>query len=140
MTEPMYFQLLADAVLILHVTLVLFVAGGLIVVIVGNLLRWHWVNSLWFRFAHLVTIVVVAAQAWMDIECPLTTLERWLRSEANAVTYQGSFIEHWLQALLFWEASPWVFTAAYSLFALAVAASWWFFPPRYGPHRRLKDV
>ena len=140
MTEPMYFQLLADAVLILHVSLVLFVAGGLIVVVVGNLLRWHWVNSLWFRFAHLVTIVVVAAQAWMDIECPLTTLERWLRSEANAVTYQGSFIEHWLQALLFWEASPWVFTAAYSLFALAVAASWWFFPPRYGPHRRLTDV
>ena len=139
MTEPMHFQLLADAVLILHTALVFFVVGGLVLVVFGNLLKWRWINSLWFRLAHLTTIVFVAAQAWLGVECPLTTLERWLRSEANAATYQGSFIEHWLQALLFWEASPWVFTAAYSVFALAVLASWWFFPPVSARQRRAKD-
>ena len=54
--------------------------------------------------------------------CPLTTLEMWLRSQARGSTYAGNFIEHWLQALLFWQAPPWVFTAVYTLFGLAVGA------------------
>lgn len=139
MTEPLPFQLLADAVLILHAALVLFVIGGLTLIVIGNLRKWHWVNALWFRLAHLATIVFVATQAWLGIDCPLTTLEQWLRRQANTCTYQGSFIEHWLQALLFWEASPWVFTAAYTLFAVAVAASWWWFPPGSAQLRRRKD-
>lgn len=129
MASSLAFQLLADAVLTLHVALVLFVMGGLVVVVVGNLLNWRWVNGRWFRLAHLATIAVVAAEAWLGLVCPLTTLEMWLRSKAKAATYDGSFIEHWLQSLLFWEAQPWVFTAAYTAFALAVAAVWWYFPP-----------
>lgn len=132
MASSLTFQLLADAVLTLHVALVLFVVGGLVVVVVGNLLKWRWVNRLWFRLAHLATIAVVAAEAWLGFVCPLTTLELWLRSKARTVTYEGSFIEHWLQSLLFWEADPWVFTSAYTLFALAVAAAWWYFPPTGG--------
>ena len=130
MSDSPPFQLLADAVLSLHVALVLFVVGGLLSVVIGNVLKWPWVNALWFRLTHLATIAFVAAEAWLGIVCPLTTLEMWLRSKANAVTYQGSLIEHWLQALLFWHASPWVFTMAYSTFALAVAAVWWLYPPK----------
>jgi len=130
MTDWLPFQFLADAVLVLHFALVLFVVGGLVLVVLGNLLRWQWVNLLWFRLLHLVTIAVVAAEAWLGFVCPLTTLEMWLRSKAKVVTYEGSFIEHWLQALLFWNAPPWVFTAAYTTFALAVAAAWWYFPPK----------
>lgn len=132
MTEALPFQLLADAVLILHVALVLFVVGGLALVVIGNLLKWSWVNALWFRLAHLATIALVAAEAWLGMVCPLTTLEMWLRSRAKVLTYEGSFIEHWLQALLYWQAPAWVFTAAYTAFALAVAAAWWFFPPTTG--------
>jgi hypothetical protein len=130
MSQSLPFQLLADAVLILHTALVLFVVGGLIVVIIGNLLKWRWVNSLWFRLTHLATIAFIAAEAWLGFVCPLTTLEMWLRLKAKAVTYEGSFIEHWLQTLLFWQAPPWVFTAAYTAFALAVAAAWFYFPPK----------
>jgi hypothetical protein len=129
-TGSLPFQFLADSVLALHVALVLFVVGGLVAVVAGNLLgRWPWVNALWFRLAHLATIAFVAAEAWVDIVCPLTTLEMWLRSKTRTATYQGGFIEHWLQALLFWQAPPWVFTIAYTAFALAVAAAWWRFPP-----------
>lgn len=135
MSGSLPFQLLADAVLTLHVALVLFVVGGLVVVVLGNLLRWHWVNSLWFRLIHLATIAVVSAEAWLGFVCPLTTLEMWLRSKAKAVTYDSSFIEHWLQALLFWRAPPWVFTTAYTVFALAVVAAWWYFPPKTTRHR-----
>lgn len=140
MTSSLPFQLLADAVLISHVALVLFVVGGLVVVVAGNLFRWQWVNLLWFRLAHLATIAVVVAEAWLGVVCPLTTLEMWLRSKANAVTYDGGFIAHWLQALLFWEAPSWVFTAAYTTFALAVVAAWWYFPPRRRWHRSAADA
>ncbi len=40
-------------------------------------------------------------------------------------------IEHRLQALLFWSAPVWAFTAAYSLFGLAVLATWWLWPVRF---------
>ena len=135
MSDSLPFQLLADVVLSVHVAVVLFVVCGLVVVIVGNLRGWHWVNAPWFRLLHLATIVVVAAEAWIGFVCPLTTLEMWLRSEAQAATYSGSFVEHWLQALLFWGAPAWVFTAVYSMFGLAVVAAWWCFPPRSGRER-----
>lgn len=129
MTDSLVFQLLADAVLTLHVALVLFVVGGLVLVLVGNLFGWRRVNGLWFRLAHLASIVFVAVQTALGFECPLTTLESWLRSKTDSDVYSGSFIEHWLQALLFWEAPPWVFMAAYSAFAFIVALAWWYFPP-----------
>ncbi len=140
MSESLPFQLLADVVLALHVALVLFVVGGLVLVVIGNVLKWPWVNALWFRLAHLATIAFVAAEAWLGMVCPLTTLEMWLRSKAKVLTYEGSFIEHWLHALLFWQAPAWVFTAAYTAFALAVAAAWWRFPPRKKKQRRASNV
>jgi hypothetical protein len=63
--------------------------------------------------------------------CPLTTLEMWLRRMANESTYDGSFVEHWLQAVLFWQAPGWVFVVVYSLFGLSVAATWWVWPVRF---------
>jgi polyferredoxin len=129
MSQHLY-QLLADAVLVLHVGIVLFVVVGLLLVLLGNWRGWQWVNALWFRLLHVATIAVVAAQAWFGIVCPLTTLEMWLRKQAQQTTYSGSFIEHWLQALLFWQAPAWVFTAAYTLFGLAVLATWWRYPPK----------
>ena len=138
MSDSLPYRMLADAVLSLHVAIVVFVIGGLVLVVVGNLLSWDWVNALWFRLVHLATIAVVAAEAWVGFVCPLTTLEMWLRAQAHGRMYQGSFIEHWLQALLFWEAPAWVFAAAYTAFALAVAAAWWYFPPMRRRSRRAR--
>lgn len=126
----MPYQLLADAVLSLHVALALFVVGGLALIIAGNLAGWRWVNVLWFRLTHLGAITVVVAESWLRVACPLTSLEMWLRAHAHASTYTGSFIEHWLQRLLYYDAPGWVFTAAYTLFGLLVVASWWYFPPK----------
>jgi uncharacterized membrane protein len=130
--DPPY-QLLADVVLTLHFSIVAFVIGGLVLTIIGNLRAWGWVNALWFRLAHLVAIAVVTAQAWFGATCPLTSLEMWLRANARATTYSGSFIEHWLQQLLYYEAPTWVFTLGYSLFGLLVVATWWRFPPTIRP-------
>ena len=125
------FQLLADAVLCLHVLVVLFVGGGLVLVLAGNAggRRWPWVNRWWFRLAHLSTIAVVVAQSWLGITCPLTTLEIWLRAQGHAAIYAGSFLEHWLQHLLYYTAAWWVFALAYTLFGVLVVATWWIYPP-----------
>ncbi len=128
----MPYQLLADLVLVLHVAVVAFVVGGLICIIVGNLRGWRWVNGFGFRLTHLAAIAVVVVQVWVGAICPLTSIEMWLRARAQVPTYAGSFIEHWLQQLLYYEAPSWVFTLGYSLFGLAVVAVWWYFPPRRG--------
>ena len=130
------YALLADIVLTLHVAVVAFVVGGLVLVLAGNLRGWRWVNALWFRLAHLVAIVVVVAETWLGMLCPLTTLEMWLRERAGVTGYGGGFIEHWLQRVLYYEAPWWVFAVGYSLFGLLVIATWIRFPPERRPHKR----
>lgn len=133
------YALLADAVLVLHACVVLFVVGGLVLVVLGNRRGWQWVNRLWFRVAHLAAIAVVVAESWLGLTCPLTTLEWWLRASAGQAPYETSFVAHWLQTLLFYEAPWWVFALAYSVFGALVAAAWWRFPPtsgRTGPNGR----
>lgn len=123
-------QALADAVLALHVAIVVFVVGGLFAILAGQALHWRWVDGLAFRLAHLGAIAFVAAEAWFGIVCPLTTLELFLRAKAQRATYDGGFVEHWLGRLLYFEAPGWVFTAAYTVFGALVVATWWRFPPR----------
>lgn len=124
------YQHLADGVLAVHVAVVAFVVIGLVLIVVGNVFNWRWANALWFRVAHLSAIAIVVAESWLGITCPLTTLEAWLRSKAHQDSYSGSFIEHWLTQILFFDAPAWVFTLAYSVFGILVVLSWWKFPPR----------
>ncbi|HEX6570676.1 MAG TPA: DUF2784 domain-containing protein [Steroidobacteraceae bacterium] len=126
----MPYQFLADAILVLHFGIVVFIVAGLVLVVVGNLRGWGWVNAWWFRLAHVAAIAIVVAQAWLDRVCPLTTLESWLRVRAGAPVYTGTFVQHWLTRILFYDAPLWLFTVAYTLFGLLVAAAWWRFPPR----------
>lgn len=130
MADPSYLGGLADAVLALHAALAAFVVGGLVIIPVGHWRGWRWVTGWWFRVAHLAAIAVIAAESWLGVDCPLTTLEAWLRLRAGEPAHPGSFIGYWLQRLLFWDAPAWAFVAAYSLFGMAVAAAWWYFPPR----------
>jgi len=124
------YRFLADLILLAHVAIVLFIVGGLAVVVVGNLRHWRWVNNYWFRLTHLAAIGVVMIQAWLGEICPLTTLESWLRTQAGMSGYSESFIQHWVQQLLYYDAPFWIFATVYTLFALVVLFVWWCFPPR----------
>lgn len=132
MTLP--YAALADAVLLVHFGVVVFVVAGLLVVPWGNARGWGWVNRVGFRAAHMAAVAVVVLQAWLGAVCPLTTLEMDLRAAARQATYEISFIEHWVQRLLYFDLPTWVFTVAYTLFGLAVAATWWRYPPRWRCH------
>ena len=116
--------------LTIHFAIVMFVVGGLVLILVGHWWHWRWVDGWWFRLAHLAAIAVVVAQAWLGLICPLTALESRLRELAGSPGYDTSFIEHWLGRALYYEAPAWVFTVAYTVFGVAVVATWWRFPPR----------
>jgi len=103
---------------------------GLILILAGGLLGWEWVRNPWFRASHLAGVGLVVVQAWLGGVCPLTTLEMNLREKAGDETYHGTFIAHWLQKLLYYQAPPWVFVLTYTLFGLAVFGSWWKVRPR----------
>lgn len=128
-SEKFLYQLLADGVLALHVAVVVFIVGGLAMILVGNLRHWRWVNGLRFRLLHLGAILFVVVESWLDLICPLTSLEMRLRAQAGQGSYSESFIGHWLQQLLYYDAPAWVFVLIYTLFAALVALSWWRFPP-----------
>ena len=129
--------LLADAILVVHFGVVVFIVGGLAFIVAGSVRNWRLAGSFWFRAAHLAAIAFVAAQAWLGQACPLTTLESWLRTKGGATPYQQSFVGHWLQRILFYDAPAWLFVLAYTLFALAVAWAWRRYPPRSSSGRRL---
>lgn len=123
-------QWLADAVLLLHAAIALFVVSGPLFILLGNRRGWRWVYGWPFRAAHLAAIAFVVLQAWLGQTCPLTTLEMALRAQARQSAYAGGFIEHWVGRLLFYRAPTWVFTLAYSAFGALVALLWWRYPPR----------
>ncbi len=124
-------RLLADAVVVRHAAVALFVVLGLAAVLVGGLRRWGWVRNAWFRTIHLLTIAVIVLQAWCGVLCPLTIWEQQLRRAAGQQTYQGAFIANLVHDLLFVEAPAWVFTALYTVFGAAVLASLLLVPPRW---------
>ena len=125
------YLLCADLVLVAHFGYVAFVVLGLLLVWVGYFRRWGFVRNFWFRLAHLLAIAYVAAEALLGIVCPLTVWEDKLRLLAGGGgQYQGSFVEHWLHRVMFFQAEAWVFTVAYLGFFLAVLASFWVVRPR----------
>jgi hypothetical protein len=128
--SPYSAGLLADALLISHVGVVLFVVGLLPLILIGGALGWRWVRNVSLRTTHLALMIFIAAQAWLGQLCPLTVWEQDLRRLAGETAYRESFIEHWLSRLLYWEAPWWVFVTAYTGFAVLVAAAWKWVRPR----------
>ena len=121
---------LADLILLIHCMFVVSVTGGLLLIWIGVACRWRWVRDFWFRVAHLAAISFVALEALFGMACPLTVWEDALRGN----TGETSFIARWLHRALYYSFPEWVFTVAYLLFALIVAATWYFVRPRRG-HR-----
>lgn len=124
------YALLADGILLVHGLFVSFVVFGLLLIVLGLWRGWDWVRNPWFRAAHLAAIAIVVAQSWAGMLCPLTVWENALRENAGQAGYEGSFIGHWLRALLYYEAEPWVFIVLYTLFAALVIGVWIIAPPR----------
>ncbi|WP_321795920.1 DUF2784 domain-containing protein [Caballeronia sp. J97] len=116
----------ADIVLALHALVVLFIVGGLIAIWIGAGARRSWARNHVFRTTHVVAIGIVATLAVLDLPCPLTVLESYLR--VGQPGPQG-FIQHWVSTLLYLDLPAWVFALAYVAFFIAVVVTWRRIPP-----------
>jgi len=120
MSEAVLYRALADAILILHFLLAAFVVVGFVLILVGMWAGWAWIHNRLFRLTHLVVIGIIVTQAWLGRLCPLTVWENELREKAGQASYAVTFMQHWLQKILFYQAEPWVFAVIYTVFGSAV--------------------
>ncbi len=87
----MLYQRLADLVVVLHSSFVLFVLfGGLLVLRRPRLVWIHVPCAIWGVLIEFLGII-----------CPLTPLEVWLRERGGSVGYTGGFIAHYLEGVLY---------------------------------------
>jgi hypothetical protein len=74
--------MLADAIVVIHLLIVLFILAGPPLIYLGAALRWAWVKNWRLRILHLGAILFVAAESLLGITCPLTPSE----SEENPIS------------------------------------------------------
>lgn len=93
MSAQFIYQLLADLVVLAHITFVVFaVLGGLLVV--------RWRRVVWIHLAAVIWAATIEFCGWI---CPLTPLEIWLRQRAGEAGYRSDFIAHYLLPVLYPE-------------------------------------
>lgn len=117
--------MLANAVLLIHFLLVLFIIAGLPLIYLGAALSWSWVRAWQWRALHLAAIVFVAVESVVGIACPLTVWEDALRGGHSNL----GFIERWITRIMYYDLPAWVFTLLYTGFAVLVAVTWVRVPP-----------
>ena len=127
----MFYALLADLVVAIHVGYVSYVVLGELAILCGAWWKWAWVRNRWFRVSHLVSITIVALEAIFNIACPLTVWEERLRKAAGEEMGEGTFVGRLLDKLIFYDLPSWVFTAVYVAFALVVLFSFYLVPVRW---------
>jgi len=109
----MIWSLLADGLVVLHVTFTAFV-------IFGGFFTWRWPRLI---FVHLPSL---AWGCWVELSgaiCPLTPLENHFRRLGGEAGYSGGFLAHYLVRVLYppgltWHIQ-WVLAAALLLINLA---------------------
>jgi hypothetical protein len=87
----MVYHILADIVVVVHLSFVMFV-------VVGGLLVLRWRPVVWVHIPAAVWGVLIEFGGWM---CPLTPLEKWLRTLGGGVEYRSDFIQHYLLSVLY---------------------------------------
>src|ERR1700675_2242676 len=90
------YPMLADAVVVVHFLIVLFVLAGVPLVYLGVALHWAWVRRWHWRVLHLGAILFIASESLLGIACPLTVWEYDLRGQQST----HGFIERWVDGIL----------------------------------------
>ena len=87
----MLYRIFADFVVIAHLSFIVFIA-------VGSLLVLKWPRLL---RPHLAVVVWAAAIVTVGFTCPLTPLEQHLRIRAGHSSYDGGFVDHYLDGVVY---------------------------------------
>lgn len=87
----MIYRALADLVVVLHLSFILFV-------VLGGLLVLRWPRAKWVHLPAAAWGVFIAATGGV---CPLTPLENALRRAAGETGYTGGFVERYLLPVIY---------------------------------------
>ncbi|MFQ5642756.1 MAG: DUF2784 domain-containing protein [Thiogranum sp.] len=87
----MYYQLAADAVVLVHF-------GFILYVMLGGLLVYKWTQSIWLHLPAVMWGAVMMLAGWI---CPLTPLENRLRAAGGGEQYSSGFIEHYILPVIY---------------------------------------
>jgi Protein of Unknown function (DUF2784) len=96
------YSALAIFVLFLHAVFIVWVIFGALLTRSRSLLRWLHITS-------LIWGILTELLPW---PCPLTLLENWFETKAGAAPYQGGFLLHYLDKLVYPDISATVLTLA----------------------------
>jgi hypothetical protein len=96
------YSALAILVLILHALFILWVIFGALVTRSRPVLRW----------LHIVSLVWGILTELLPWPCPLTVLENWLEAKSGVEPYQGGFLLHYLDKLVYPDISATLLTVA----------------------------
>lgn len=83
--------LIADLLVVIHFSFILFV-------ILGGLLVLKWQKLIWLHVPAAIWGALIEFAGWI---CPLTIIENRLRSGSDAGTYSSGFIEHYIIPLIY---------------------------------------
>ena len=87
----MLWRMAADALVLVHLSFILFV-------MLGGLLLLRWPSLIWLHLPAVAWGIVVEC---LHLGCPLTPWENQLRRMAGQAGYDGGFIEHYLIPLIY---------------------------------------
>jgi 4-hydroxybenzoate polyprenyltransferase len=92
------YRALAAGVFLLHLLFILWVIFGAAFTRRHPLLRWLHIGS-------LVWGLLIEILPWT---CPLTFAEDWCLQRAGIAPYQGGFLLHYLDAVVYPDIPPWI--------------------------------
>jgi hypothetical protein len=108
------YSALAVFVLFLHALFIVWVVFGAFLTRSRPMLRWlHIVSLIWGILTELLP--------W---PCPLTVLENWLEGKAGVQPYQGGFLLHYMDRLVYPDISATVLTVA-GVFVCVLNLAWY---------------
>jgi hypothetical protein len=96
------YSALAVCVLLLHALFIVWVVFGALVTHSRPILRW----------LHIASLVWGFLTELMPWPCPLTVLENWLEAKAGVQPYQGGFLLHYMDKVVYPDISATVLTVA----------------------------
>ena len=87
----MFYRLLADVVVFIHLGFILFV-------VVGAVFAIRWQRVVWLHIPAVLWGVLIEFAGWV---CPLTPLETWLRIKGGMTGYSTGFVERYILPLIY---------------------------------------
>ena len=89
----MLVRLMADLVVVTHLGFLLFVGAGAL------LAR----RRPWLAWLHVPSLIWAVTSITIGAVCPLTSLEKMLRRLAGEGAYEGGFVDHYVEGVLYPE-------------------------------------